>query len=225
MEGFFPQVVFSIFGVPVRDTVVSTWIMMTMVVGLAVVIGRRRPTALEMLVDFLNDTISDILRRPAEPYLPLLGALAIFIAVANITSVVPFLVSPTRDINTPAALALVVFFSVHYFGIRSQGVVGYFKDLATPVYVLPLEIVGQLSRSLSLAVRLFGNIVSTDLIVAVIFALVPLFVPLPLVGFSMFTGLLQAYIFTALAAVYIGAGLEASEPVSSKSSSKEENST
>jgi F-type H+-transporting ATPase subunit a len=221
MEGFFPQVVFSIFGVPVRDTVVSTWIMMTMVVGLAVVIGRRRPTALEMLVDFLNDTISDILRRPAEPYLPLLGALAIFIAVANIISVVPFLVSPTRDINTPAALALVVFFSVHYFGIRSQGVVGYFKDLATPVYVLPLEIVGQLSRSLSLAVRLFGNIVSTDLIVAVIFALVPLFVPLPLVGFSMFTGLLQAYIFTALAAVYIGAGLEASEPVSSKSSSKE----
>jgi F-type H+-transporting ATPase subunit a len=225
MEGFFPQVVFSIFGVPVRDTVVSTWIMMTMVVGLAVVIGRRRPTALEMLVDFLNDTISDILRRPAEPYLPLLGALAIFIAVANIISVVPFLVSPTRDINTPAALALVVFFSVHYFGIRSQGVVGYFKDLATPVYVLPLEIVGQLSRSLSLAVRLFGNIVSTDLIVAVIFALVPLFVPLPLVGFSMFTGLLQAYIFTALATVYIGAGLEASEPVSSKSSSKEENST
>ena len=221
MEGFFPQVVFSIFGVPVRDTVVSTWIMMTMVVGLAVVIGRRRPTALEMLVDFLNDTISDILRRPAEPYLPLLGALAIFIAVANVISVVPFLVSPTRDINTPAALALVVFFSVHYFGIRSQGVVGYFKDLATPVYVLPLEIIGQLSRTLSLAVRLFGNIVSTDLIVAVIFALVPLFVPLPLVGFSMFTGLLQAYIFTALATVYIGAGLEASEPVSSKSSSKE----
>jgi F-type H+-transporting ATPase subunit a len=221
MEGFFPQVMFSIFGVPVRDTVVSTWIVMTMVVGLAVVIGRRRPTVLEMLVDFLNDTISDILRRPAEPYLPLLGALAIFIAVANITSVVPFLVSPTRDINTPAALALVVFFSVHYFGIRSQGVVGYFKDLATPVYVLPLEIIGQLSRTLSLAVRLFGNIVSTDLIVAVIFALVPLFVPLPLVGFSMFTGLLQAYIFTALAAVYIGAGLETSEPVSSKSSSKE----
>lgn len=221
MEGFFPQVMFSIFGVPVRDTVVSTWIVMTMVVGLAVVIGRRRPTVLEMLVDFLNDTISDILRRPAEPYLPLLGALAIFIAVANIISVVPFLVSPTRDINTPAALALVVFFSVHYFGIRSQGVVGYFKDLATPVYVLPLEIIGQLSRTLSLAVRLFGNIVSTDLIVAVIFALVPLFVPLPLVGFSMFTGLLQAYIFTALAAVYIGAGLKASEPVSSKSSSKE----
>lgn len=226
MEDFFPSVVFTVLGIPVRDTVISTWVMMAIIVGLAIVVGRRRPTALEMLVDFLNDTTSDILRRPAEPYLPLLGALAIFIAAANIISVVPFLASPTRGINTPVALALVVFFSVHYFGIRSQGLVGYLKDLATPVYVLPLEIVGQLSRTLSLAVRLFGNIVSTELVVAVIFALVPLFVPLPLVGFSMFTGLLQAYIFTALATVYIGAGLEASEPTSSKSSSKkEENST
>ena len=221
MENFFPHVLFTILGIPVRDTVVSTWIMMTMVVGLAVVIGRRRPTALEMLVDFLNDTISDVMRGPAELYLPLLGALAIFIAAANVIGVVPFVVSPTRDINTPLALALVVFFSVHYFGMRAKGVVGYFKDLASPIFILPLEIVGQLSRTLSLTLRLFGNIISTELIVAVIFALVPLFVPLPLVGFSMFTGLLQAYIFTALAAVYIGAGLEASEPVSSKSSSKE----
>ena len=171
MEDFFPSVVFTVLGIPVRDTVISTWVMMAIIVGLAIVVGHRRPTAMEMLVDFLNDTISDILRRPAEPYLPLLGALAIFIAAANIISVVPFLASPTRGINTPVALALVVFFSVHYFGIRSQGIVGYLKDLATPVYVLPLEIVGQLSRTLSLAVRLFGNIVSTELVVAVIFAL------------------------------------------------------
>lgn len=222
MENFFPHVLFTILGIPVRDTVVSTWVMMAVVVGLAVVIGRRRPTALEMLVDFLNDTISDVMRGPTELYLPLLGALAIFIAAANVIGVVPFVVSPTRDINTPLALALVVFFSVHYFGMRAKGVVGYFKDLASPIFILPLELVGQLSRTLSLTLRLFGNIISTELIVAVIFALVPLFVPLPLVGFSMFTGLLQAYIFTALAAVYIGAGLEASAPVSSKSSSSRE---
>jgi len=225
MEDFFPHVVFSLWGIPVRDTVVSTWVMMAIVVGLAIVVGRRRPTALEMLVDFLNDTISDVMRQPVESYLPLLGALAIFIAAANVIGVVPFVVSPTRDINTPLALALVVFFSVHYFGMRAKGVVGYFKDLASPIFILPLEIVGQLSRTVSLTLRLFGNIISTELVVAVIFALVPLFVPLPLVGFSMFTGLLQAYIFTALAAVYISAGLEASEPVSSKSSSKEKEET
>jgi F-type H+-transporting ATPase subunit a len=211
MEDFFPYVLFTILGIPVRNTVVSTWVMVVIVVGLAIVVGRRRPTALEVLVDFLNDTISDVMERPAEPYLPFLGALAIFIAVANVIGVVPFVVSPTRDVNTPLALALIVFFSVHYFGIRAKGVFGYLKSLASPIFVLPLEIIGQLSRTLSLTVRLFGNIISTELIVAVIFMLVPLIVPLPLIVFSMFTGLLQAYIFTALAAVFIGAGLEASE--------------
>lgn len=213
MEDTFPRVVFTIFDLPVRDTVISTWIMMAVIVALAIFVGRRRPAALEMLVDFLTDTISSVMGRSAAPYLPLLGSLAIFIAVANVMGVIPFLTSPTKDINTPLALALVVFFSVHYFGIRSKGVGHYFKDMATPIFILPLEIIGQLSRTLSLTLRLFGNIISTELIVAVIFALAPLFVPLPLVGFSIFTGLLQAYIFTVLAAVYIGAGLEINEPV------------
>ncbi len=210
MNGVFPQVVFRVFGIPVRDTVVSTWVMMVLVVGAAAVIGRRRPMALEMLVDFLVDTISGAMGQPAEPYLPLLGTLAIFIAVANVVGAVPIIVTPTRDINTPLAMALVVFFSVHYFGIRAKGVVGYFRDMASPVFMLPLEIIGQLSRTLSLTLRLFGNVLSTELIVAVVFSLVPLIVPLPLVAFSMLTGILQAYIFTILATVYIGAGLEAS---------------
>jgi len=210
MNGVFPQVVFRVFGIPVRDTVVSTWVMMVLVVGAAAVIGRRRPMALEMLVDFLVDTISGAMGRSAEPYLPLLGTLAIFIAVANVVGAVPIIVTPTRDINTPLAMALVVFFSVHYFGIRAKGVVGYFRDMASPIFMLPLEIIGQLSRTLSLTLRLFGNVLSTELIVAVVFSLVPLIVPLPLVAFSMLTGILQAYIFTILATVYIGAGLEAS---------------
>jgi F-type H+-transporting ATPase subunit a len=87
-------------------------------------------------------------------------------------------------------------------------VVGYFKALASPIFMLPMEIIGQLSRTLSLTLRLFGNIISTELIVAVIFMLVPLIAPLPLVGFSMFTGFLQAYIFTTLATVYISTALE-----------------
>jgi F-type H+-transporting ATPase subunit a len=211
MEGVFPQVAFIIFGIPVRDTVISTWIMMALVVGVAVVVSRRMPTALEMLVDFLNDMVSDVMGRPAEPFLPFLGALVLFIAISNIIGVVPFVTTPTRDINTPLALALAVFFAVHYFGIRAKGPINYFKDLASPVFMLPLEIIGQLSRTLSLTLRLFGNIISTELVVAVIFALIPLFVPLPVIGFSMFTGLLQAYIFTVLAAVYIGTAIETNE--------------
>lgn len=211
MEDFFPQVVFTMFDIPVRDTVVSTWIMMAIIVGTVAVVGRRWPAALEMLVNFLIDIVSSVMGRPVEPYLPFLGTLAIFIAAANVIGIVPAVVSPTRDINTPVALALVVFFSVYYFGIRAKGLRGYFKDLASPIFMLPMELISHVSRTLSLALRLFGNIISTELIVAVVFALVPLIVPLLLVAFSMFTGILQAYIFTVLAAVYIGAGLEASD--------------
>ena len=204
-------IVFYLFNFPIRDTVVSTWVMMAIVSGLAIWIGKREPVALEMLFDFLNDTISDVMGRSGELFLPFLGSLAIFIAFANVIGIVPFLMSPTSDINTTLALALVVFFSVHYFGIRVKGVIGYLKNLANPIFLLPLEIIGQLSRTLSLTLRLFGNIFSGELIVAIIFALIPLFVPLPLAGLGVFTGLLQAYIFTVLASVYIAAGVETTE--------------
>ncbi|NLF12898.1 MAG: F0F1 ATP synthase subunit A, partial [Anaerolineaceae bacterium] len=95
------------------------------------------------------------------------------------------------------------------YGVRAKGVFGYLRDLAQPIFLLPLEIIGQLSRTLSLSLRLFGNILSAELIVAIIFSLLPLFVPLPLVGLGIFTGLLQAYIFTALAAVYIASAIQA----------------
>jgi len=222
MDGFFPQEVFSIFGIGITNTVISTWVMMAIVAAMALALRLLAPSALEMLIEGLSGMLSDLMKRPVEPYLPFLGALTLFIACANILSVLPAIplpngkmlsiISPTRDINTPAALAITVFFAVHYFGVRSQGAWRYLKDLASPVYLFPLtfplEIFGQLSRTLSLAVRLFGNIISTDLIVAVIFMLVPLFAPLPLIGLSMFTGLLQAYIFTSLAAVFISQGLE-----------------
>jgi len=209
MEDFFPQIVFTIFGIPVRDTVVSTWIMMAIIVGAAAVAGRRWPEALEMLVDFLVDTISSVMGCPAGPYLPFLGTLTIFIAVANVIGIIPLVVSPTRDINTPTALSLIVFFSVYYFGIRAKGVWGYFKDLASPIFMLPMELIGQVSRTLSLTLRLFGNVISTELIVAVVFMLIPLGMPLLVIAFSMVTGILQAYIYTVLAAVYIGTEVNA----------------
>ncbi|RLC68249.1 MAG: ATP synthase F0 subunit A [Chloroflexi bacterium] len=226
MGDFFPRTVFEMFGIPVRDTVVSTWVMMVVIVVIVLLLRVRLPRSLALLIELLNDMISSVMERPAEPYLPFLGALALFIAFANTFSILPAIplpgnkmlpiVSPTRDINTPAALAIVVFFAVHYYGIRSQGAWEYLKDLASPVYLAPLtftlEIFGHLSRTLSLAVRLFGNIISTELVVAVIFSLVPLIAPLPVVGLSMFTGILQAYIFTSLATVFIAGGLEAYEP-------------
>jgi F-type H+-transporting ATPase subunit a len=177
---------------------------------------------IEMVLNFLEDLISDLLSGyPTERYLPFLGSLAIFVAAANLFSVLPgiplpggnmlSIVAPTRDLNTPVALAVVVFFSVHYYGARQQGLLGYVKNLASPIFLFPLEVIGQISRTVSLAVRLFGNVLSTELIVLVVFMLIPLIAPLPVIGLNIFTGLLQAYIFTALAAVYISTGLEEPE--------------
>jgi len=222
MVGFFPKTVFTVFGIGVRDTVVSTWLMMVIVMVAGIVLRRFRPELLEMVLEFLETLISDLLAGyPIERYLPFLSSLAIFLAASNVLSVLPgiplpggkmlTIVAPTRDLNTPAALAIVVFFSVHYFGMRQQGVLGYMKNLASPVFLFPLEVIGQISRTVSLAVRLFGNVLSTELIVLVVFMLIPLFVPLPVIGLNIFTGLLQAYIFTALAAVYISTGLEEPE--------------
>lgn len=205
-----PRPVLQIGSLAITDTVVSTWIIMALIVGLITLLNRWQPALLELLLDFLNDVISDVMGRPALPYLPFLGTLALFIAASNTFSAVPYITAPTRDINMPLALAIVVFFSVHYFGIREKGLWRYLKDMATPIFTLPLEIIAQLSRTLALTLRLFGNILSGEMVVAVLFALAPLFVPIPMTGFSLFTGILQAYIFTALASVYIAAGIEAS---------------
>lgn len=210
METIGPHVVFTVGSVAVTDTVVATWIIMGLIIGLAAYLAQRQPVALELALDVLNDMLTDIMGRPATKYLPFLGTLAIFIAAANTFSAVPFITAPTRDISTPLALALLVFLSVHYFGIREKGLWRYLKDLATPIYTLPLEIIGQLSRTLALTLRLFGNIFSGEMVVAVLFTLAPLVVPVVMSGFSLFTGVLQAYIFVALASVYIAAAVEAS---------------
>lgn len=207
MQEVFPKVVFTLFGIPVRDSVVSTWIMMVLIILLVLILRRIKPTALEMIITFLYDFISEIMRRPADPFLPFLGSLALFVGVANVLGLIPFVITPTRDVNTPIALSLVVLVAVHVYGVRLMGFLPYLRSLASPIFLLPLEIVSQISRTISLSIRLFGNVFSTEIIIAILFSLIPLFIPLPLQGFSIFTGLLQAYIFTALAAVYIATGL------------------
>lgn len=209
-----PRNVIHLFGnVWITDTVISTWLMMAFILAGAIVLRKRYPVALEMVLNFVTDMVSDVMgERPAGIYLPFLGSLLLFIALANFIGIIPGLVVPTRDISTPLALAVVVFFAVHYYGIKEKGVLQYLKDFAAPLYLLPLtlplEIIGQLSRTLSLTLRLFGNILSGELVVAVIISLVPLFVHFPMLGLSIFTGVLQAYIFTILATVYIGSGVE-----------------
>lgn len=213
MESITPQVVFTIFGLSITNTVVSTWAMMVILIISAWLVRKHKPGIAEVLIESINGIVGSVMPEDEKitKYLPVLGTLAIFLVLSNIFSIFPFMVSPTSNINTTFALALVVFFAVHAYGIREKGLWGYIKDFANPIFILPLEIISQISRTLSLSIRLFGNILSTDLIVAIIFSLIPFFLPLPLAALSMLTGVLQAYIFTVLASLYIASAVEVQE--------------
>jgi len=209
MESVTPQVVFTIFGLPIKDTVVSTWVIMVILIAFAWFIRKYKPGIAEIIIDSISGIIATVMPDDTKviKFLSILGTLAMFLIIANIFSIIPFMVAPTANINTTIALAVVVFFAVHGFGILEKGPWGYIKSVASPIFILPLEIVSQLSRTLSLSIRLFGNILSTDLVVAIVFSIIPFILPLPLVALSLLTGVLQAYIFTVLASVYIASAV------------------
>ncbi len=206
MEEVFPHVVFTFYGIPVRNSVIATWVMMLFIFGGVIALRYLAPVVFEMLIDFISDLASSFISGAPDPYVPFLGSLFIFIAVSNLIGIVPMMYTPTRDINTPLALALVVLVSVFVFSIKAKGVGGFIKGFLSPL--LPLDLIGYFSRTMSLTLRLFGNIIGGEIVVAVLFSLVPIGVPLIMVAMGSITGVLQAYVFTALAASYIGSGVE-----------------
>jgi F-type H+-transporting ATPase subunit a len=205
MEAVFPKEVFTIFGIPVRNTVIATWVMIVLILAAVLYFRRRVPTILEMLIDFTDSLAGAYIKGPTDRYIPFLGSLLVFIGVANLIGIVPFMVTPTRDINTTLALALVVLVVVFAFAIQVKGIGGFAKGFLT--VTVPLDLIGYVSRTLSLTLRLFGNVIGGEIIVFVLASLVPIGVPLVMVLLSSITGLLQAYVFTVLAASYISSEL------------------
>ncbi len=156
--------------------------------------------------------IEEVIRKDARPFLPILGTLFIFLVAANLSGVLPGVEAPTGKLETPAALALIVFVSVHFFGVRARGPLGYLASFAQPkLIMLPLNIISEVTRTFSLMVRLFGNVMSGEFIIALVVALAGLFVPIPLMALEILVGLVQAYIFTILATVFIGAAVDTVE--------------
>ncbi len=196
---------------PLTEPVVVTWCIMGLLALAGWLVSRslklnpsRGQAAIELIVQTIEAQIHDTMRVPAAPYLPLLGTLFIFILAANWASLVPVVNPPTANLETDAALAVIVFFAVFYFGVRSRGFRGYLKSFAEPSFVMiPLNIVETFTRTLSLIVRLFGNIMSGVFIISIILSLAGLFVPIPLMALDLLTGAVQAYIFTVLAMVFI----------------------
>ena len=218
-------VVFHAGPLAVTRPVVTTWVIMAALAGGSWLMTRRlraepsRPQAiLELLVTGIESQIEEVLRRDARPLLPLLGTLFIFLLAANVSGILPGVQAPTGRLETPAALALIVFFSVHWFGVRSRGLAGYLGSFAQPkLIMLPLNILSEITRTFSLMVRLFGNIMSGEFLIALVLALAGLLVPVPLMVLELLVGIVQAYIFSVLATVFIGAAVggdsaEADEP-------------
>ncbi len=175
----------------------------------------------EVVVTTILEQIEEVTRKDGRPFLPLVGTLFLFLIVANSLSVIPGLQPPTERLETVIALSLTVFVSVYYYGIRRHGLWQYLKHFFMPTPLLfPIHVLSEVTRTFSLSMRLFGNIMSHGLILAVIVSVAALLVPIPILLFGLFTGAVQSYIFTILATVYIAAAVE-DHPQAAKTGHKE----
>ena len=201
--------------VSISAPVVTTWIIMIAIVGGAWWAQRRLaliPTKfqvlLELLVTSLDDQIRDTMQTDPAPYRPLIGTLFVIILVCNWSGMIPGVEPPTAHLETDAALAAVVLGSSIVCGIRERGMVRYLATFAEPTWIMiPLNLIEQITRTFSLVVRLFGNVMSGVFVIGIVLSLAGLLVPIPLMALDLLTGAVQAYIFTVLAAVFIGAAL------------------
>ena len=205
----------------INMTLIMTWIIMLILVLLSWMVTRgltskgtfsKGQNLLESLIDLINNQIQEVSGKHPGQYLPFIGTLFIFIAVSNILTIVPGYIAPTSSLSTTVALAVSVFIAVPLFGISNQGIKKYLKQYIQPnVLMLPFNIIGELSRTLSLAVRLYGNIMSGSIIVGILLTITPLFFPIIMQAFGLLIGVIQAYIFAILAMVYIASASETSK--------------
>jgi F-type H+-transporting ATPase subunit a len=201
--------------VDLNGTIVMTWALIAALAIAARLACRKLSTegpispwqsAAEIIVTALQRQIQEVGLPHPEKYLPFLGTIFLFIALSSLCTVLPGFEPPTGSLSTTAALAACVFLAVPYFGIREQGLAGYLRTYTEPtVFMLPFNIISEVSRTLALAVRLFGNMMSGTMIVAILITITPLLFPLLMTALGLLTGMVQAYIFTVLAAVYIAA--------------------
>lgn len=207
----------ELLGLPFADTIFVSLGLTALLVGLCALASRRLRTrdlplwqaALEAFTGWIDGTIRDLVEEDPAPYVPLIGTLMIFIGVSNLLSLVPVVRPPTADLSTTLALALVVFAAVPVFGVRRHGLAGYLRSYVRPhPLLLPFNLIGELTRTIALAIRLFGNIMSGQMIGAILLVVAGALVPVPLMLLGVLTGLVQAYIFGVLAAVYIAAAIQ-----------------
>jgi F-type H+-transporting ATPase subunit a len=204
-----------------NGTIAFTWALMLVLVVGSRLITRNLSTELkpsrwqavvEIVVTTMNKQIEDVGLPDPEKYLPFLGTLFVFVGAASLCTVIPGFEPPTGSLSTTTALALSVFVAVPLYGIEKQGWGGYLASYAQPTaLMLPFNIIGELSRTLALAVRLFGNMMSGVMIIGILLTITPFLFPIVMTVLGLLTGMVQAYIFTVLATVYIAAATRSQE--------------
>lgn len=204
--------------VKLNATIVFTWVLMAVLTVGSILVTRQLSTGLvrtrwqnllEMIVTSIEKQIKDIGLTQPRTYLPFLGTLFLFVALASICTVIPGYKPPTGSLSTTAALALCVFVAVPLFGIRKQGVLKYLASYMEPTFImLPFNLISEASRTLALAVRLFGNMMSGEMIIGILLTITPFVFPIVMTLLGLLTGMVQAYIFSVLAAVYIAAATQ-----------------
>ena len=204
--------------IKLNATIVYTWALMLVLVVGSWLITRRLSTGLtrsrwqnmlEIVVTGIEKQIEDVGLRQPRKYLGFLGTLFLFVAASSLGTVLPGYEPPTGSLSTTAALALCVWVAVPLFGIQDQGWGGYLRSYLEPtVMMLPFNVIGEVSRTLALAVRLFGNMMSGAMIIAILLTITPLIFPVVMTVLGLLTGMVQAYIFAILATVYIAAAMQ-----------------
>ncbi|VTZ50339.1 ATP synthase subunit a 2 [Methylocella tundrae] len=212
----------------ITASVVVTWAIIILLAGGAFLLTRRlslapsaRQAAMELVVETLDSQIRDTMNVEPAPYRAFIGTLFVFIFVANWSSLAPGVEPPTAHIETDAALALLVFVAVIWFGVRAGGLRGYLATFAAPnPIMIPLNFVESLTRTFSLLVRLFGNVMSGVFVIGIVLSLAGLLVPIPLMALDLLTGAVQAYIFAVLAMVFIAGAVSEGKPANDSSNQR-----
>lgn len=211
-------IIYQISFIKLNSTILFTWLVMALLSLGSWLVTRHLTTGphisrwqnmLESIIALLLGQIQDVTRQEPRRFLPFIGTLFLFIASCNLLAVFPGFLPPTGSLSTTAGLAISVFLAVPLFGISDSGFFGYLKNYMKPTpMMLPFNIMGEISRTLALAVRLFGNVMSGTMIGGILLAITPLVFPVIMHLLGLLTGIVQAYIFAILAAVYIAAGLK-----------------
>lgn len=205
--------------VVITNTVVTTWVIMVVIWLFARLVSRqlciepgRLQVALEGIVSTIENAVAEVAPQHTREIMPFIGSLWIFLVIANLSGLIPGVHAPTRDLSATAALAILVFLSTHWFGVRIQGLKNYLRHYLTPSPILlPFHLISEITRTIALAVRLFGNIMSLEMAALLILLVAGFLAPVPILMLHIVEALVQAYIFGMLALIYVAGSIQSQQ--------------